>query len=281
MGSTDDNSGGVHTRLAASLSAPGGVWSDRILGETRKASYKTNALMLFTGNNCVLADNLCERILTIKIITEDEEPHLRQFVFDPVEVASDTRPQMIAAALTLLRGFISAGKPRQTADRLGSFEQWDSLVRQCVIWLGLGDPIANIGRMRAHDPDSDRLLQFLTAVWRLKGSEPWTVAEILEMARYRNGLSDVIEGISANARSASNMLGYWLREKRDAWKGGMRIVEAGLDRGKVRLWQIEGRPEEALERENFDLEAEKRREKEELMQFYDLDADFSARKSTK
>jgi len=66
----------------------------------------------------VLADNLCERILTIKIVTKDEAPHLRQFVFDPVEVASETRPQMIAAALTLLRGFISAGKPRQTADRL-------------------------------------------------------------------------------------------------------------------------------------------------------------------
>ena len=115
---------------------------------------------------------------------------------------------MIAAALTLLRGFISAGKPRQTADRLGSFEQWDSLVRQCVIWLGLGDPIANIGRMRAHDPDSDRLLQFLTAVWRFKGSEPWTVAEIREMARYKHGLSDVIEGISVNARSTLNMLGY-------------------------------------------------------------------------
>ena len=88
-------------------------------------------------------------------------------------------------------------------------------------------------------------------------------AEIREMARYRDGLSEVIEGISANARSSLNVLNYWLREKRDAWKGGMRIVEAGLDRGKVRLWRIEGRPEEALERENFDLEAEKRREMEE------------------
>ena len=61
----------------------------------------------------------------------------------------------------------------------------------------------------------------------------------------------------------------------------MRIVEAGLDRGKVRLWRIEGRPEEALERENFDLEAEKRREMEELMQLNDQNVDFSARNSTK
>jgi len=263
----------------AVLTAPGGIWSDRILGESRKASYKTNALMLFTGNNCVLADNLCERILTIKIVTKDEAPHLRQFVFDPVEVASETRPQMIAAALTLLRGFISAGKPRQTADRLGSFEQWDSLIRQCAIWLGLGDPIANIGRMRAHDPDSDRLLQFLTAVWQLKGSEPWTVAEIREMAHYRSGLSEVVESIAPNARSISNMLGSWLREKRDGWKGGMRIVEAGLNRQNARRWQIEGQPEEALERENFDLEAEKRRENEELMRSYGENVDLSAKKS--
>jgi len=99
--------------------------------------------------------------------------------------------------------------------------------------------------MRAHDPDSDRLLQFLTAVWRLKGSEPWTAAEIREMAPYRDGSSEVIEGISANARSSLNVLNYWLREKRDAWKGGMRIVEAGMNRGKVRLWRIEGGPEEA------------------------------------
>jgi hypothetical protein len=260
----------------AVLTAPGGVWSDRILGESRKGAYKTNALMLFTGNNCVLADNLCERILAIKIVTQSETPHLRQFTFDPVDMASQTRPQMIVAALTLLRAFIAAGKLRQTANKLGSFEQWDSLVRQCVMWLGIGDPIENIARMRAHDPDSDRLLQFLTAIWRLKGNEPWTVADIGTVAEFRDDLREVIDGISANARNRSNVLGYWLREKRDAWKGGMRIVEAGLDRRKARLWRIEGRPEEDLERENFDLEAETCRQ---AIKCEPVEADFFDKKT--
>ena len=55
----------------------------------------------------------------------------------------------------VLRGFIRAGQPRLTPDRLASFELWDDLVRQCVLWLAreniaaLGDPAASIASAKS------------------------------------------------------------------------------------------------------------------------------------
>jgi hypothetical protein len=80
------------------------------------------------------------------------------------------------------------------------------------------------------------------------------------MTEYKSDLREIVMAIAPNARNLSNLLGCWLRERRDAWKGGMRIVDAGLNRQNARVWRIEGQPKDELERENFDLEAEKRGE---------------------
>ena len=46
----------------------------------------------------------------------------------------------MAAALTILRGFVAAGRPDQKLDAWGSFVAWSDLVRQAIVWAGATDP---------------------------------------------------------------------------------------------------------------------------------------------
>src|SRR5262249_26249997 len=52
----------------------------------------------------------------------------------------ENRPRLLAAALTILRGYCAAGRPDQELPAWGSFEGWSALVRSAVVWSGLLDP---------------------------------------------------------------------------------------------------------------------------------------------
>jgi hypothetical protein len=106
----------------------------------------TNTLVLISGNNFIPCDDLSQHIILARIDPKTENAHLRTFKRDAEQRVRSNRQEMVAAARTLLRGFARAGSPQATKDKLGSYEVWDGLIRQCVIWLGdegiadLGDP---------------------------------------------------------------------------------------------------------------------------------------------
>jgi hypothetical protein len=84
--------------------------------------------------------------VTARIDPRIEHAERRCFDVNARQHCREHRLTLVAAGLTLLRGFVAAGRPRSTPDRLASFEDWDDLIRQCIIWLGqngiaaLGDP---------------------------------------------------------------------------------------------------------------------------------------------
>jgi hypothetical protein len=120
--------------MAAMLTSE--TFSDRILKESRTAAVPTNCLVLLSGNNFIAKGDLPRRVLRCRINPDIENPHQREFDFDPVEVVKENRDALIAAALTLFTGYLQA-KPesRIGASRTPSFETWDDLVRQTVCWL--------------------------------------------------------------------------------------------------------------------------------------------------
>ena len=54
------------------------------------------------------------------------------------------RGQLVAAALTMLRAFHVADRPGHGKPAKGSFETWDALVRACIIWCEMPDPIETV-----------------------------------------------------------------------------------------------------------------------------------------
>ena len=113
-----------------------------------------------------------------------ERPELREFKRNPfAEVLAD-RGRYVAAALTIVRAYIAAGRPR-VAFPLPSFEGWSNTVRSALIWLGYPDPVETMETARKEDPS----LQAMEAVFAaLKdvigvGSEKaCSVAEIINRA---------------------------------------------------------------------------------------------------
>ena len=133
------------------------TWCDRVLTTSTMFNGPSKILFLFSGNNFQPGRDLWRRVLNCRIDPKRSDPHKRSFDFCPRTHARQNRQKIVAAALTILRGFLCHGASRKTSDRLGSFEEWDDLVRQCVIWLGmekmdntalLGDPSPRLKRRR-------------------------------------------------------------------------------------------------------------------------------------
>jgi len=167
----------------------------------------------------------------------------------------DNRQELVAAALTLLRGFVVAGKPRLTPDRLASFEDWDDLVRQCVLWMAkqgiadLGDPTACIQATKKKEPERQKLAAFLEATAAVMEDEQWRVADLIRKAREADfldsvndsslgALNDALQEI-AGERGKINprILGRWIERYADTRCAGYYLERCGT-RQHAALWRI-------------------------------------------
>jgi hypothetical protein len=136
------------------------VYTDRVLGVSGSEVYPNRLLTIFTGNNFTPTGELTRRVLTCRLDAKTERPYTRKFDFNPTDLCLAERQALVAAGVTLLKGYANAGRPRM-APPLGSFGEWDSMVRQAVLWVeqhvlaglgGLGDPVQSILDQAATDP---------------------------------------------------------------------------------------------------------------------------------
>ena len=66
--------------MAAALTS--GKFTDRVLGKLESISVPIRAIMLMTGNNLSLADDMVYRVLFCKIDPRTERPFVSQFHLD-------------------------------------------------------------------------------------------------------------------------------------------------------------------------------------------------------
>jgi hypothetical protein len=231
-------------------------YADRVLGLSQMLRLPTNVLVLISGNNFVPRGDLWRRIVTARIDPRAEHAERRSFALDARAHCRENRQALIAAALTLLRGFIQAGQPRLTPDRLASFELWDDLVRQCVLWLAqeniaaLGDPAASIASAKEREPERQKLAGFLETTAAVMGvapeGKPWRTGDLIQKAinapaydEQALALHDVLLEIAGDRHSINpRILGRWIERHTDDRCNGLYVTRAG-ERCRAALWQIE------------------------------------------
>jgi hypothetical protein len=240
------------------------VYSDRLLGGSRMLRLPTNVMVLISGNNFRPIGDLWRRLLTVRLDAGVEAPERRSFSLEPFSHCRDNRQKIVAAALTLLRGFITQGSPRITSDRLASFEDWDCRVRQAVLWLNSGglmpegasvaDPVGSIERAKHDEPERQKLAAILVLAHDLRGHAKWRVADLIEQAReaFTNPMSagEKIKALNnammeiAGERGDINprMLGRWIERQQKRRCGGLWIERCG-ERWKTALWRVHGTPD--------------------------------------
>jgi hypothetical protein len=257
--------------LCMTLTQP--LVQSRILGLSKTASIPNSVLMCANGNNFSLTRDMQRRAIIGKLDAGVEKPWERTFTTeDPVVVFKRERAQLVVAALTVLRAYIVAGQPKQSAPPLGGFEQWGRLVRDCILWLGEADPCLTIEATRAIDPKRLELIAVVTQ-WREvlgprsltartaaeeacammleRGTGPNSTDRyvfvhpafcnaLLEVAAGRPGERGLVHGISINR------LGAWLRANKGTIVsvfGGQgtyqcRLVDDGVSAGYGR-WRLQ------------------------------------------
>ncbi|QDT15729.1 hypothetical protein [Alienimonas californiensis] len=162
------------------------VWSGRVLGESRIYTGPLRAVWFATGNNTALSADTPRRVVPIRLECPHERPEDRtpaEFRYADLKgYAATNRGPLLAAGLTWLRGYFTAGRPAPPGGRrvLGSFEEWSRLVRDAVVWAGLPDPLdARSVLADAADPAADALPGALHGLRAMTGGEGLPASAIL------------------------------------------------------------------------------------------------------
>lgn len=232
--------------LAAAITAP--VWSDRELGRsTMRKELPNRALLLLNGRSVVLSDGLARRVLPVDIRPKGPDHVFRRFANNPVRVATDTRDDIVGAALTLIAAVEPSFEP---LGQVGSFPEWDRLVRGTVAWVAardrrFKDPIEMFRTEIVADVEIDGrigLLEFLESLVEGSGlTSPFAAADIVRVVSNNGSWPEFEEHLKSNSGSSpmpsARSVGTTLSSLRDQPVGDLCL--RGIKRGGRLLWSVE------------------------------------------
>ena len=139
--------------------------NDRILGVSKTTTVSTRTLFLSSGNNVVPIQDMTRRCNVINLDPACETPATRNFKNpDLLSDLQQNRAKYVSAALTVIRGWVAAGRPKTECKTIASYGEWSDYCRQTLMWLGLPDPASNMFKLMNEDPERDRLGVVLS-VW--------------------------------------------------------------------------------------------------------------------
>jgi putative DNA primase/helicase len=119
-----------------------GSLTARQLGVTKTLTVDLKNVWAATGNGMTLSRDMSRRTITIHIDSNDPMPHLRTgFKYpDLLCYVRDNRPRLYMAALSVVANHLKAGAPMHSCPPMGSFGEWDRIIRAAIINAGMDDP---------------------------------------------------------------------------------------------------------------------------------------------
>jgi hypothetical protein len=248
-----------------------GLTSGRILGATEKVDVPSATVFLCNGNNTEYSIDIGRRVVPIVIDPMMERPEERSHFTHPnlLEWVRGERGRLTIAAITVMKAFFQAGCPSQSVSAFGSFDEWNVLIRQALVWVGEPDPCEG-RKALAHDtsPEYEALATLLHA-WEacypiVNGQArgvPVTIHDLLDsIARLKamdkppdrpghpptpNNYDALQAALGAYDRRydgkslGNDMVGKVLRSIKGKVIGTKRLVIDGEDRQHRNYWALE------------------------------------------
>jgi hypothetical protein len=244
----------------------GTVYSQRLLGVSEDRRVAIRTVFLASANNARLSTDLVRRSLCCRLEPAVEQPETRTGfrVSDLLGHVRRERSRYLSAALTVLRAYVVAGRPRVTARPMGSYEAWCRVVRDSLVWAGAADPAVTQDALReSADVERDELRDLLTAWHTVLGDRLVTVRELLDAAQTGrvpgigpersvgakvarppgdgSTLLDALRGVTPNgAEPTTHTIGNRLRTMRGQIVGGLVLREGRRARGDRATYQVLG-----------------------------------------
>ncbi len=113
----------------------------RVLGKSETPSLSWRAVVLANGNNLAIGGDTSRRVLVCRIEPTCERPEelTNWRIPDLVTWCREHHPRLVAAALTVVRAYVVAGRPKVDLPGWGSFENWRDLIGAALVWAGGAD----------------------------------------------------------------------------------------------------------------------------------------------
>jgi hypothetical protein len=223
----------------------------RVLGISKLVEVEPRSVTFFAnGNNIVIVGDLCGRVIRYRLDPGMETPELRKFTGDPMRDVLKNRGAYIAAALTIVRAYIVAGKPNKMP-QLASFNEWSDTVRSALVWLGEADPVRSMDTSRAEDPEKGALIAMLSEWKAIFGTREVALREVIDLATRVRSVDPFTKAVvyeNPELRSAVmaaapkldvDSLGKWMRGKKDRRIANLRLVYKLSGHGKPATWRVE------------------------------------------
>jgi hypothetical protein len=230
----------------------------RFLGRTQNRTRKNVWTMFATGNNLRVRDDLTRRALLIRMDAGMENPETRVFAGNPFLTAQENRGRYIAAALTIVRAYMIAGRPGLLPGIGDPFLQWSDNVRSGLVWLGKVDPVKTMEEGKKNDPHRQARATMLQAILNAYQGKPRTAGQMVADAKA--GLlippgGRLIDGVAspsavalrdaiiayADAKLDAQHLGRKFGVDRDKITDGLVLRSEPDTHNKVNIWFVEAK----------------------------------------
>ena len=215
----------------------------RVLGVSKNATVSTRSVFLSSGNNVGPVRDMVRRVITIRLDPKVENPALREFTDAPAAILEGRRGEFVSHALTIIRAYRVAGSPRASCTGFGGYDEWAELVRYPLLWLGVADPVANVVKQLAADPDREELGRLLMAWKKQFGANAAHVADAVEKSQpgvYGRSIElyEICTEL-AEERGLINRrkLGKWMARQVGRIVGGLRF-EKSTSKSYSQKWQV-------------------------------------------
>lgn len=217
--------------------------SGRILGQSQNIEVAHRAMFLFTGNNITLVGDMPRRVLTCRFDTGIENPTQAKRDLSainglkPAAYIVRNRYKLAAAAITLIRGYLQSDahhKGGLAKDRLSSFEDWDTVARQPVLWLaqqvdGLTDPKRSIDANMDTDPEHETLSELLDAIYQWQVNKPFTaraLSDYLTRVHFDHPLHEVLQDLNGGKPLTTRSIGMVLKFRHGRIASGLKLEQS-------------------------------------------------------
>ena len=230
----------AHKSLCAALTSE--YMTGRILGVSKTVSVSTRALFLSSGNNVGPVRDMARRCITINLDPVCEIPAARTFKNpDLLGMLYQQRREYVSYALTIIRAWIVAGRPKTECRTVASYGAWSDFCRQPLLWLGLPDPVQSLFNTIMDDPDRELLGRILKLWWDSCGNTPTKIASFaLDAGEREFDGDDILKEIAGDKYGTINntRLGRWIKRNEGKVVNGLRFTRASVSTNTV-LWRVE------------------------------------------
>lgn len=231
----------------------------RALGTKDTVDVPWTGVLMASGNNMQLTDDMLRRTLMSRLEPRESDPTTRTGLPNLPAIVRERRPHLVRAAMTILRSFCSHGRPDAGA-RLASFDEWAMLVANAILYAG--GPNVCEARPRDESAIADdvtaaaTLVVMLPELLRFVGGTSITTKTMLstlyakrdprEGSTAPDGFDDLREALEVIAPIRSGvpdalLLGKRLRRFVGRWFGEARLVAVQDPHTKVTRWTVERR----------------------------------------